>query len=246
MKKISILVLSLFIASAMPAHAQFGKLLGKVTGGGKSAGKKTGSFATVWESEFDNRASRLAVCVNGGEYVLGTDDNSATVLDSNGKMIWSGDFKKITTNKTNTSEFQYVIQKGIGKGGYLFLFDRRSLGTDRVAVLDIATGKELWNSELYQDLIPKGTAAQEGDDQGELETVKYITELDAFLISQRNSVIMVKANTGEKIWETNRFKGGVGKYIYDAKRNEIIMAATLLYITKSQLFSNCHFVKNCI
>jgi hypothetical protein len=223
MKKISILVLSLFIASSLPAHAQFGKLLGKVTGGGKSAGKKSGSFATVWESEFDNRATRLAVCVNGGEYVLGTDDNSATVLDANGKMIWSGDFKKITTNKTNTSEFQYVIQKGVGKGGYLFLFDRRSMGTDRVAVLDIATGKELWNSELYQDLIPKGTAAQEGDDQGELETVKYITELDAFLISQRNSVILVKANTGEKIWETNRFKGGVGKYIYDAKRNEIIM-----------------------
>ncbi len=113
MKKISILVLSLFIASSLPAHAQFGKLLGKVTGGGKSAGKKSGSFATVWESEFDNRATRLAVCVNGGEYVLGTDDNSATVLDANGKMIWSGDFKKITTNKTNNSEFQYVIQKGV-------------------------------------------------------------------------------------------------------------------------------------
>ena len=104
------------------------------------------------------------------------------------------------------------------------MFDKRSLGTDRVAVLDLATGKELWNSELYQDLIPKGGAkTEEGSDQGELETVKYIYELDSFLISQRNSVILVKANTGEKIWETNRFKGGVGKYVYDAKRNEIIM-----------------------
>ena len=36
-------------------------------------------------------------------------------------------------------------------------------------------------------------------------------------------MVLVKANTGEKIWETNRFKGGVGKYIYDAKRNEIVM-----------------------
>ncbi|MFY8180224.1 MAG: PQQ-binding-like beta-propeller repeat protein [Flavobacterium sp.] len=42
-------------------------------------------------------------------------------------------------------------------------------------------------------------------------------------MSQKASVILVKANTGEKVWETNRFKGGVGKYIYDAKRNEIIM-----------------------
>ena len=211
-------MMALSLACTLPATAQFGKLLGK----GKSAGKKSGNFATVWESEFDNKASRLALCDGDGQYIIGTDDNSATVMDENGKTIWSGDYKKLTTNKTNNSEYQYTIWKD--KGGYLFLFDKRSLGTDRVAVLDLATGKELWNSELYQDLIPKGGAkAVEGTDEGELETVKYINELDSFLISQRNSVILVKANTGEKIWETNRFKGGVGKYVYDAKRNEIIM-----------------------
>lgn len=219
MKKINLVMLMLSLAIALPANAQFGKLLGK----GKSAGKKSGSFGTVWESEFDNKASRLAVSVNNGKYILATDDNSATVLDGNGKTIWSGDYKKITTNKTNKCEYQYVIQKGEDKGGYLFLFDERKLGTDRVAVLDIATGKELWNSEEYQNLIQKGTKAEEGGDEGELDTVKYIYELDAFLISQKASVILVKANTGEKIWETNRFKGGVGKYIYDAGRNEIIM-----------------------
>ncbi|WP_333600662.1 outer membrane protein assembly factor BamB family protein [Flavobacterium sp.] len=218
MKKITLVMTALVLAVTLPAHAQFGKLLGK----GKSAGKKSGSFATVWESEFDNKASRLALCDGDGTYIIGTDDNSATVVDANGKTIWSGDYKKLTTNKTNNSEYQYTIWKD--NGGYLFLFDRRSMGTDRVAVLDLATGKELWNSELYQDLIPKGGAkTEEGTDEGELETVKYIGELDSFLISQRNSVILVKANTGEKIWETNRFKGGVGKYVYDAKRNEIIM-----------------------
>ena len=218
MKKSILVIMALSLACTLPATAQFGKLLGK----GKSAGKKSGSFATVWESEFDNKASRLALCDGDGQYIIGTDDNSATVMDENGKTIWSGDYKKLTTNKTNNSEYQYTIWKD--KGGYLFLFDKRSLGTDRVAVLDLATGKELWNSELYQDLIPKGGAkTEEGTDEGELETVKYINELDSFLISQRNSVILVKANTGEKIWETNRFKGGVGKYVYDAKRNEIIM-----------------------
>ena len=218
MKKTTLVMIMLFLASTLPANAQFGKLLGK----GKSAGKKSGSFATVWESEFDNKASRLALCDGDGQYIIGTDDNSASVLNADGTTIWSGDYKKLTTNKTNNSEYQYTIWKN--KGGYLFLFDKRSLGTDRVAVLDLATGKELWNSELYQDLIPKGgTKTEEGTDQGELETVKYIGELDSFLISQRNSVILVKANTGEKIWETNRFKGGVGKYVYDAKRNEIIM-----------------------
>lgn len=198
-------------------YAQLGNLLGK-----KSAGKKSGSFTTVWESEFDNKATRLALCDGTGEYIIGTDDNSASVIDTQGKAIWSGDYKKLTTNKTNKSEFQYTIWKD--KGGYLFLFDERTMGKDRVAVLDIITGRELWNSEEYQNLIQKGTKAEEGTDQGELETVKYIRELDAFLISQRNSVILVNANTGEKIWETNRFKGGVGKYVYDAGRNEIIMA----------------------
>ncbi|WP_396146926.1 PQQ-binding-like beta-propeller repeat protein [Flavobacterium sp.] len=221
MKKLSILMLSICMMGTLQSNAQFGKLLGKVTGGGKSAGKKSGNFSTVWESEFDNKASRLAVNDGDGSYILGTDDNSATVLDANGKMLWSGDYKKLTTNKTNKSEYQYVIWKE--KGGYLFLFDERKMGTDRVAVLDIATGKELWNSEEYQNLMPKGTKSEDGADQGELETVKYISELDAFLISQKASVILVKANTGEKVWETNRFKGGVGKYIYDAKRNEIIM-----------------------
>ena len=217
MKKSTFVMMALALAVTLPTQAQFGKLLGK----GKGAGKKSGSFATVWESEFDNKATRLALCDGDGQYIIGTDDNSASVLSADGKAIWNGDYKKLTTNKTNNSEYQYTIWKE--KGGYLFLFDKRSLGTDRVAVLDLASGKELWNSELYQDLIPKGTKANEGTDEGELETVKYIYELDAFLISQRNSVILVKANTGEKVWETNRFKGGVGKYVYDAKRNEIIM-----------------------
>ena len=214
-------MLTICMMGTLQSSAQFGKLLGKVTGGGKSAGKKTGSFATVWESEFDNKASFLAASNSDGSYVIGTDDNSATVLDGSGKIIWSGDYKKITTNNTNKSEYQYIIWKE--KGGYLFLFDERKLGTDRVATIDIATGKELWNSEQFQNLIPKGTKSEDGADQGELETVKYIPELDSFLISQKASVILVKAYTGEKIWETNRFKGGVGKYIYDAKRNEIIM-----------------------
>jgi outer membrane protein assembly factor BamB len=223
MKKLGILLLATCTMVTLPTSAQFGKLLDKAKAkmGGSSAGKKSGSFATVWESEFDNKATRIAVVDSDGSVVVGTDDNSASVLDKDGKPIWNGDYKKITTNNTNKSEFQYTVWKK--DGGYLFLFDERKFGTDRVACLDIKTGKELWNSESYQNLIAKGTKAEDGADQAELETVKYIEELDAFLISQKASVILVNAKTGEKIWETNRFKGGVGKYIYDAKRNEIVM-----------------------
>jgi hypothetical protein len=220
-KQLSIVFFSICMMGTLTSNAQFGKLLDKVKGK-SGAGKKSGSFATVWESEFENKASFLSLANGDGTVILATDDNSASVLNGEGKPVWNGDYKKITTNKTNNSEYQFAIFKENG-GGYLFLFDSRSMGTDRVACIDMASGKELWNSEQYQNLIQKGAKSLEGSDQGELETVKYISELDAFLISQKASVILVKANTGEKIWETNRFKGGVGKYVYDAKRNEIIM-----------------------
>lgn len=225
MKRIITLMLTICMMVTWSTTAQLGKLMDKAkakVGGGSSAGKKAGNFATVWESEFANKATRLAVCGWDGELIIGTDDNSASVLDETGKPIWNGDYKKLTTNGTNKSEYQYTQFKS-GKGGYLFLFDEQKFGTDRVACLDIESGKELWNSIAYQNLLPKGTKAIEGTDQGELETVKYISELDAFLVSQKASIILVKASTGEKIWETNRFKGGVGKYIYNKQKNEIIM-----------------------
>ncbi len=247
MNKVNTLTCFMLLCSTFATQAQFGKLMNKIkpkaktetsaqptagtngdqttkttkTPSGKSVGKKSGSFATVWESTFENKATRLALSSGDGDLIIGTDDNSASVIDGEGKAMWNGDYKKLTTNKTNKSEYQYTIFKD--GGGYLFLFDERSMGKDRVACLDLKSGKELWNSEEYQNLIPKGTKAEEGTDEGELETVKYISELDAFLISQKASVILVKANNGEKIWETNRFKGGVGKYVYNKAKNEIVM-----------------------
>jgi len=213
MKKNTLLIMAAFLAVSINAQAQFG-MLKSLTGGGK-AGKKSGNFQTVWESEFDNKASRIALSNSDGSIIIGTDDNSATVLNSEGKQVWSGDYKKLTTNKTNNSDFQYVI-KG-DKSGYLFLFDARTIGADRVAVLDLTSGKELWNSEAYQDLLDKKEA------EAEIETVKYINELDAFLIAQRGGISMVEAKTGKQLWTTKTFKGSVGKYIYDKATNQILM-----------------------
>ncbi len=113
---LSLVVLIFCLVQPFSATAQFSKLLDKaksaVSGGG-SAGKKSGNFATIWEAEFDNKATRLAANNGDGSYVIGTDENSATVLDGTGKVIWSGDFKKITTNKTNKCEYQNVIWKGL-------------------------------------------------------------------------------------------------------------------------------------
>ncbi len=205
-KKILITAILLTIGGGY-ANAQLGKLIAK------KGAKKSGQFKTVWESEFANKANVISMINQDGTFVLGTDGNSATVLNGEGKQLWEGDFKKITTNKTNSSEFQYYIRSK--DGGYLFLFDSRKLGTDRVAVIDVKTGKEMWNTENYQNLLSK--------DGGPVETVEYINELDAFMIAQKDGLNMVKAKTGEKIWETKLFKGSVGKYVYDKNKNEIVM-----------------------
>jgi hypothetical protein len=220
-----IIALSLLLVSGgFAANAQFGKLKEKMNGmiAGKGS-KMSGNFKTVWESEFDNKATVLAVTGSDKDsYVLGTDDNSASVLDGDGKKVWAGDYKNITTNKTNKCDFQYSVWKDKGKGGYLFLFDARKLGTDRIAVIDMANGKELWNSENYQNLIPKDRG-ELGSSTSDLETIKYIDELDAFLIAQKDGMNLVKAKTGEKVWETKLIKGAVAEYTYDKAKNEIVM-----------------------
>src|ERR1700712_6106784 len=106
MKKTLSLLIITIIYGHFSAQAQLG-MLKKLTGGGK-AGKKSGNFQTVWEAEFANKASRVALTNSDGSIIIGTDDNSATVLNCDGKQVWSGDYKKLTTNKTNNSEFQYV------------------------------------------------------------------------------------------------------------------------------------------
>lgn len=205
-KKLLIIAFLLSVGGGF-AQAQLGKLIGN------KGSKKSGNFKTVWESEFSNKANVISMINQEGTFVLGTDGNSATALDGEGKELWSGDYKKITTNKTNSSEFQYYIRSK--DGGYLFLFDSRKLGTDRIAVINVKTGKEMWNTEAYQNLLSK--------DGGPVETVNYINELDAFMIAQKDGLNMVKAKTGEKIWETKLFKGSVGKYVYDRNKNEIVM-----------------------
>jgi hypothetical protein len=109
-----IIALSLLLVSGgFAANAQFGKLKEKMGGMLPTKGSKTsGNFKTVWESEFSNKASVLAVTGSDADsYVLGTDDNSASVLDGNGKQIWEGDFKNINTNKNIKCEYKYSIFK---------------------------------------------------------------------------------------------------------------------------------------
>lgn len=77
------MVFAFSLLVTQPSFAQFKKLMGKEKSG-KTSGKKSGDFSSVWDSEFDNKATRLAVINQDGSYALGTDDNSATVLNATG------------------------------------------------------------------------------------------------------------------------------------------------------------------
>src|SRR5690606_12240887 len=66
-------------------------------------------------------------------------------------------------------------------------------------VLDLATGKQLWGSDKYQNLSE--------------DNIVYIPEQDGFAISLKEKLVFVKAKTGEEDWSTDIFKGVVGQYV---------------------------------
>jgi hypothetical protein len=62
-----------------------------------------------------------------------------------------------------------------------------------------------------------------GSSTEDVETVKYIDELDAFLIAQKDGLNLIKAKTEKRVWETKLIKGAVAAYSYDKARNEIVI-----------------------
>jgi hypothetical protein len=73
------------------------------------------------------------------------------------------------------------------------------MGKDKVACIDIQNGNSLWMTDKYQNVTD--------------EAVVYVPEMEAFAISGKTSLTMIKARTGEEIWTTTKFKGVVGAYI---------------------------------
>lgn len=202
-KQIYLSMLGLALTT-MSAEAQFAKLKDKVAGVTGGSGAKSDGFTTVWESEFDNKATVLSVVNSEGNMILGTCDNQATMLDASGKTIWNGKYKALSTNGVSDANFQFSVWGA----NALFVFDKK-MGKDKLSVLNMATGKELWNTDAYADLSD--------------ENVEYISEVDGFLFSLKNSLVLVKAKTGEKVWETSKFKGAIGSYLFLREKNELIM-----------------------
>jgi hypothetical protein len=55
------------------------------------------------------------------------------------------------------------------------------------------------------------------------DVIRYIPEEEGFAISLKKSLVFIKMRTGEEVWQTDKFKGVVGKYVYDVNERTMVM-----------------------
>ncbi|MFI5219579.1 MAG: PQQ-binding-like beta-propeller repeat protein [Bacteroidia bacterium] len=157
----------------------------------------TASFAqeemsTVWEAKCEHKFDSQGVSDSKG-FLYGASDKEMTVCkNKDGNVMWTKRFKDIAPGLSKVDE-----QIPMWDANVMFLFDRKT-GKDKIACIELTSGALLWATEKYQDISD--------------ENVVYIPEMEAFAISTKAALTMIKARTGEEIWTTAKFKGVVGAY----------------------------------
>lgn len=130
----------------------------------------------------------------GDEYCYASSAKEITVFElPSGKLKWN---KKYSELSEQLSKVDDIIS--MSGSGAIFVFDRK-LGKDKMACIDANSGELLWISAKYQDVE-------------DADNIFYIKEMDAFAITTKANLTMVKARTGEELWATTKFKGVVGDY----------------------------------
>lgn len=151
-------------------------------------------MTTVWETKLGHRFDYTGTGTEERGYSYAADDKEVTVFDNKtGATKWTGRYKDLTPKLNKVDELTPFWESDV-----LFLFDRK-MGKDQIAVLDLATGKMLWGTDKYQNVFD--------------ESIVYVPEQDAFAIALKESLVFVKAKTGEEVWRTDKFKGAIGQYV---------------------------------
>jgi outer membrane protein assembly factor BamB len=147
----------------------------------------------TWSTKCDHKIDDTGLSDSKG-YLYGCNDKEITVAKStDGSIMWTKKFKEVAPGLRKIDE-----QIPMYDANVLFMFDRK-VGKDVIACTDITTGQFLWSTEKYQDITD--------------ENIIYIKEMDAFAVSTKAALTMVKARTGEELWTTTKFKGVVGDYV---------------------------------
>jgi outer membrane protein assembly factor BamB len=151
----------------------------------------------VWQTKLEHKAELNELDEESG-YIISSNEKEISIVDSkSGKVKWTNDFKKLSGGLLKKVDERIPLWEAKA----IFLFDRTG-GNDQMAVIDLETGKMLWNSDKYEGV----TAG----------SVAFIPELNMSAIDSKKAFHMIKAKTGEEIWETQGFKGALGKYLFNS------------------------------
>ncbi|MCD4664885.1 MAG: PQQ-binding-like beta-propeller repeat protein [Bacteroidales bacterium] len=161
---------------------------------------------TVWETKLGHKIiyHGTDLADNSDSYSFAASEKEITIFkNADGKPIWTKPFKELAPKLRKIDELIPFWESNI-----VFLFDRKT-GKDQIACVDMETGKLLWNTDKYQNVTK--------------DVVIYIPEEEAFAISLKKELVFIKAHTGEEVWSTVKFKGVVGKYVYNADHRTMVM-----------------------
>lgn len=183
--------------------------------------QKQKEMKTMWEiklsHDFDETGKSEALGI-----IHGSNDKSFSVVnDADGSVKWTKKFNEIFEGiKKVDLQIPMYASKAI------FLFDKK-LGKDQMVVVDMESGKMLWNTGKYQGITHP-------------DEVLYIPEMNAYAIVTNDALTMVKARTGEELWSSKTMNTPVGKYYYDSDE----MAITMVNMPRSFLGAIAKGFKN--
>jgi outer membrane protein assembly factor BamB len=149
----------------------------------------------TWSTKCDHKIANNGFSDSKGYCYGSSDKEFSFVSNKDGKILWTKEFKDIAKGLRKIDE-----QIPMWDANVLFVFERK-FGKDKTACIDLMTGDFLWMTEKYQDLTD--------------ESIIYIPELEAFAVTTKAAVTLIKARTGEEVWSTAKFKGVVGAYSYN-------------------------------
>ncbi len=166
--------------------------------------QKPEEMKTLWESKLSHDFDVVGLDESVG-IIHGSNDKTFSILnDSDGDVKWSKKFSDIFSNIRKVD-----LQIPMYEAKAIFLFDKK-MGKDQMVIVDMESGKMLWNSSKYQGIVHP-------------DEIVYVPEMGAYAIVTNDALTMVKARTGEELWSTKTMNTPVGKYIYDEKEKMITM-----------------------
>ncbi|MDA3944580.1 MAG: PQQ-binding-like beta-propeller repeat protein [Bacteroidetes bacterium] len=163
-------------------------------------------MTTVWETKLNHKIDYYGTDLSDrpDSYSFAADDKKITVFNnSDGSTVWNKAYKDMAPRLRKVDELM-----AFWKSNTIFLFDRK-MGKDQIACIDMETGDLLWATDKYQEVME--------------DAVVYIPEEDGFAITLKKQLVFIKARTGEEVWNTSKFSGTVGQYVYNRSDRTMVM-----------------------